>query len=120
MISTPNLADIYSRIVFLFGYTPFSYNPSEFRVAAPFSKLDTNMGHKSVFTYKGFKELLSIHGFEIIRSEGYCYHDPFYIDPCTKKRKREVGFYEIRDVVNKLIPKDMREGMLFICKKVEQ
>jgi len=120
VISTPNLADFYSRLTFLFGYTPFSYNPSKFRVATPFSNLETNMGHKSVFTYKGLRQLLLIHGFKVIKSEGYCYCDRFYIDIDVGKRKREVGFYRFRGIVNKLLPNSMREGMLFISKKVRK
>ena len=120
VISTPNLADFYSRMTFLFGYTPFSYNPSKFRVAAPFSKLNTNMGHKSVFTYKGLKQVLSIHGFEVIKSEGYCYYDCFYLTINPEKRKRQVGFYKFRETLDKLLPKDMEEGMLFICRKVKK
>ncbi len=117
MLSTPNLADLYSRMIFIFGYTPFSYNPSKYRVASPLTKTETDMGHKSVFTYKGLMELLLIHGFKIIKSVGYCYCDSFYgID--SKKEKREVGFFQNRIFVNKLLPKTMREGMLFICKKV--
>ena len=120
MISTPNLADFYSRLIFLFGYTPFSYNPSKFRVAVPFSKLDTNMGHKSVFTYKGLKEILSIHGFEIIKSYGYSYTDSFYINLDRTKRERELGFYRFRRILDKLLPKGCKEGMLFICHKVKR
>jgi len=117
VISTPNLADFYSRLTFMFGYTPFSYNPSKFRVATPFSKLETNMGHKSVFTYKGLKQLLLIHGFEVIKSEGYCYCD---LNADMEKRKREAGFYRFRERVNKLLPNSMREGMLFISMKVRK
>ena len=117
VISTPNLADFYSRLTFLFGYTPFSYNPSKFRVATPFSKLETNMGHKSVFTYKGLRQLLLIHGFEVIKSEGYCYCD---LNADMEKRKREAGFYRFRERANKLLPNSMRKGMLFICRKVSK
>ena len=117
VISTPNLADFYSRLTFMFGYTPFSYNPSKFRVATPFSKLETNMGHKSVFTYKGLRQLLLIHGFEVVKSEGYCYCD---LNADMEKRKREAGFYRFRERVNKLLPNSMREGMLFISMKVRK
>jgi ubiquinone/menaquinone biosynthesis C-methylase UbiE len=119
VISTPNLADIYSRITFSLGYTPFSYNPSKFRVATPFSKIETNMGHKSVFTYKGLKKLLEIHRFNIISSYGYSYTDSFYFETDSEKKNREVGFYEIRKSINNILPKSMREGMLFICNKKE-
>lgn len=118
IISTPNLADFYSRITFLLGYTPFSYNPSKFRVAVPFSKVETNMGHKSVFTYKGLKELLTIHGFNIVGSYSYSYIDSFYFENDLEKMKNEVGFYNVRKMLDRILPKSMGEGMLFICNKV--
>ena len=120
IISTPNLADLYSRISFLFGNTPFFYNPSKFRVATPFCKLNTNMGHKSVFTHKALKQLLSLREFKIIQSEGYCYCDPFYFNVYPGKKKREAGFYGLRKTLDKILPKTMREGMLFICRKVRK
>ena len=120
VISTPNLADFYSRISFLFGNTPFFYNPSKFRVATPFSKFNTNMGHKSVFTHKALKQLLSLHGFKLVKSEGYCYCDRFYFNLNREKRKREAGFYGLRKTLENLLPKSMREGMLFICRKVRK
>lgn len=94
VISTPNLADFYSRITFLFGYTPFSYDPSsKFKVAVPFSKVrDIDRGYKSVFTFKALGELLMIHGFKIIQKEGYCYCDDFYISFDSRRQKREIGF----------------------------
>ena len=117
VISTPNLADFYSRITFLFGYTPFSYDSSKFRIATPFSLFESNRGHKSVFTYKGLKQLLPIYEFKVIRTEGYCYCDRFYLSIDPGKRKREVGFNRFRGVLDKLLPKSMREGVLFICRK---
>jgi len=118
VVSTPNLADFYSRLTFLFGYTPFSYDPSIFRVAIPFSKvIETDRGHKSVFTYKGLKRVLLIRGLEVIKSEGYCYCD---LNADMEKRKREAGFYRFRERANKLLPNSMRKGMLFICRKVSK
>ena len=118
VVSTPNLADFYSRLTFLFGYTPFSYDLSIFRVAIPFSKvIETDRGHKSVFTYKGLKRVLLIRGLEVIKSEGYCYCD---LNADMEKRKREAGFYRFRERANKLLPNSMRKGMLFICRKVSK
>ena len=116
IISTPNLSDFYSRIVFLFGYTPFNYTPSEFRVAVPISKLDTSMGHISVFTYKGFNQLLSIHGLRVLKSGGYFYCDDFHINK-NPISDHGIGLYNIRRMINMILPISMREGMIFICKK---
>lgn len=111
MISTPNLADFYSRLTFLFGYTPYSYNPSKFRVAVPFQKINITAGHKSVFTYKGLKQLLEIHGFRIISASGYHY--------CNEEERSErgVGFIRFRRLMSLILPQGLQEGLLFICKK---
>ena len=36
ILSTPNLADVCSRITFLFGYTPFNYDPSAYKIWIPY------------------------------------------------------------------------------------
>ncbi len=117
IISAANLGDFYSRITFLFGYIPFNYNPSKFRVATPFSKIETNMGHKSVFTFRGLKELLLINRFKILKSYGYSYTSSFYLKLDPEKKRREVGFYRFRRIFVKLLPIGCREGMLFIGRK---
>jgi len=117
IISTPNLSDFYSRIAFLFGFTPFSYNPSKYRVAVPFSKLESNMGHKSVFTHKGLEELLNLYGFRKIKSYGYAYVDSFYLELNPEIRKRQAGFYNIRKLLNLFLPHSMREGIIYIYAK---
>jgi SAM-dependent methyltransferase len=120
VLSTPNLADLYSRITFLLGYTPFSYDPSKLRIASPFSKvIHTDRGHKSVFTFKHLKLLLEIHGFKIIWTKGYPYCDDFYLNLDPKKGGREIGFYKLRKALNVVLPNSLREGMLFICQKPE-
>lgn len=119
IISTPNLSDFFSRITFLFGFTPYSYNPSKYRVAVPFSKLESNMGHKSVFTYKGLEELLLIYKFSKIQSYGYSYADSFYLDLSPEIRKRQAGFFKLRKCINCLLPKSMCEGMLVMYIKKE-
>jgi SAM-dependent methyltransferase len=117
VIATCNLADIYSRLTFLFGYQPFMYNPSRLRIAVPFGRIDTYMGHKSVFTFRGLKDFLRNHGFGIEGSCGYSYAHDVYFGYDSNRRKREVGFYGIRKVLNRVSPKLAREGMLFICRK---
>lgn len=119
ILSTPNLSDFYSRIVFLLGYSPFNYTPSKFRVATPISKLDTSMGHVSVFTYKGLNQLLLIHGFKIIKSDGYFYCDDFYINQ-NPLSTHGVGLYNIRRIINRFLPITMREGMIFLCEKIHR
>lgn len=116
IISTPNLSDFYSRLTFLFGYMPFNYTPSKHRVSVPISKVDTSMGHMSVFTYKGLNQLLSINGFHVIKSDGYVYCDEFHVNKNPLSGKG-VGLYTARRLINKILPISMREGMIFISQK---
>jgi SAM-dependent methyltransferase len=119
IVSTPNLASYLNRLVLLLGFSPYQYTPSRYRVGEVFTTSKSGYGHVSVFTYNGLKELLAIHRFRTVKSCGFSYTDKFYFELDPSKADREVGFYEIRNAISKLLPKSMREGMLFICRKDE-
>jgi len=117
LITSPNLADFYSRLVFLFGYTPYAYNPSiRYKVASPFTKFRTIAGemyipdHKSVFTYKGLKEILRLRGFKVIYEDGFTYAVDCFV--------YGVGKPKIRKIIDRILPKGLKEGILMGCKKV--
>lgn len=73
-LSTPNLASIHNRIALLLGYQPFNVMVS----------LNKSVGHLGLsaggaapdhirfFTLRSLKELLMIHGFEILAVKGSC------------------------------------------------
>jgi len=113
MITTANLATIYNRILLFLGYSPLTYSPAGYRVGLPFPPVKWDLGHKSVFTYKGLRDLLSVYQFETVKSAGFCYYEPFY----TEHERREVGFFRLRMAIDKILPKEMREGMIFLSKK---
>ena len=117
MLAIPNLADLYSRIAFLFGYAPFHYDASTHKVGSLSPIKTTIRGHKSVFTYKGAKELLVSYGFQIVESHGYTYVDPFYWEHGLRDHRREVGYDNMRSVFGAVLPTSLSEGMLFISKK---
>jgi len=117
MLAIANLADLYSRIVFLFGYAPFHYDASTHKVGSLSPIQTTTRGHKSVFTYKGAKELLVSYGFQIVESHGYTYVDPFYWDHGLRDHRREVGYDNVRSMLGAVPPTSLSEGMLFISKK---
>jgi hypothetical protein len=111
------LADIYSRITFLFGYNPFNYDPSAYKFGS-LSKVEiADRGHKSVLTFRGMKGLLGHYGFRIEKSYGYSYIESLYrgLDPQKKER---IGFSNLRGALGSILPVSLSEGMLFICKKV--
>ncbi|MGA2884518.1 MAG: class I SAM-dependent methyltransferase [Halobacteriota archaeon] len=117
ILSTPNLADIYSRITFLLGYNPFNYDPSAYKFGS-LSKVEiADRGHKSVLTFRGTKGLLGHYGFRIEKSYGYSYIESLYrgLDPQKKER---IGFSNLRRALGSILPVSLSEGMLFICKKV--
>jgi len=82
ILSTPNLASIHNRIALLFGFQPFSMNPSHrFRIGHitdtfRLHKYDPDVGvkrefdHIRLFTYRALKDLLKRYGFKVIKSYG--------------------------------------------------
>jgi SAM-dependent methyltransferase len=117
VLSTPNLGDAYSRIAFLFGYTPLNYDPSTCKVGS-FAKIKTtDRGHKSVFTYRAIKELLDSYGFQIIGSSGHPYIEAFYHRHGLRQKEREVGFWRLRMLLGAVLPTSLSEGMILFCRK---
>lgn len=123
IVSTPNLADIGSRMVLLFGGVPFSYDPSKYRVAVPLSPVRGRLGgrdHKSVFTLKALRELLEIHGFHVVGSSGFSYAVELGLQHVSGHEARSIGFRRARLLGNRALPKGMREGLIVVCKKKEK
>lgn len=71
IITTPNLAAWYNRIVFLFGYQPFFTEVSmkDKTIGLSFTRKFTSnreaVGHLRVFTLKAMKEILALYDFKI-------------------------------------------------------
>jgi SAM-dependent methyltransferase len=119
ILSTPNLADLYSRVTFLFGYTPFNYDPSSCKSVA-LSKLGTTTReHKSVFTYKGLLKFLTYNGFQIVESKGYPATDSLYHRLDSTLKERQVGAYRMRRSLGSILPPSLSEQMFFVCEKSE-
>lgn len=122
IITTPNLSCLYNRLLLLFGWSLANYSPSlRFRTGNPFASLYKNgeygdIGdHKSVFTFKGLKNLLQIYGFNIISSRGYSYIENSRKTKTTINRSSSIPFRSIRFAINKMLPYRYKEGMLFVC-----
>jgi len=71
IITTPNLAAWYNRIVFLFGYQPFFTEVSmkDKTIGLSFTRKFTSnreaVGHLRVFTLKAIEEILALYNFKI-------------------------------------------------------
>lgn len=112
VITTPNLACWYNRIFLLFGYSLPNYNAStRHRTGNPFIRPTPNE-HKSVFTFKGLKDSLSIYKFKTIYSAGYYYGSKHY-----GTLRMDGKFYNLRKFSNLILPTTLREGILLIAKK---
>lgn len=117
VVSTVNLSSIYNRVLLLLGFSPLGYSASRHRVGTPFPAIETDLGHKSVFTYRGLRDLLKIHGFKVTESAGFCYYEPFYYAYDESLMDRDVGFYRLRRALDKVLLKSMKEAIWFISKK---
>ncbi len=117
ILATPNLGDIYSRIAFLFGYTPFHYDPSTCKVGSLAKIKTTERGHKSVFTYRAITQLLDYYDFQIVGSSGYPYVESFYHQLGLRQKEREVGFWRLRRLLGAILPTSLSEGIILFCNK---
>lgn len=72
MVATPNIANWFNRIIFLFGYQPFFTEVStvDKTMGLGFTrKLTPNrkpVGHIRCFTLRALKDILELHGFETV------------------------------------------------------
>lgn len=87
ILTTPNISAWFNRIIFLFGYQPFFTEVStvDKTIGLQFTrKLTPNrkpMGHIRCFTLKALKEILEMHGFEIVLVKGNeVYYLPKYMN----------------------------------------
>jgi len=88
VITTPNLAAWFNRLIFLFGYQPFFLEPStkDKTVGLGFTRrLMPNrkpVGHIRCFTLKALKDILVLHGYKIVLVKGNTgYYLPNFMRP---------------------------------------
>lgn len=110
ILSTPNIAAWFNRVIFLFGYQPFFTEVStvDKTIGLSFTrKLTPNrkpMGHIRCFTLKALKEILELHGFEIVLVKGNeVYYLPKYMNLFDKFFKFFPGFASDVTVVGRKI-----------------
>ncbi len=76
VITTPNLSAWFNRIIFLFGYQPFFTEVSTIDKTMGLSftrRITPNrepVGHIRCFTMKALKDILELHGYEIVLVKG--------------------------------------------------
>lgn len=77
ILTTPNLAAWFNRIIFLFGYQPFFMETSTIdkTVGLSFTRKLTKerqvAGHIRVFTLRALKDILTLHKFQCEKIKGY-------------------------------------------------
>lgn len=77
ILTTPNLAAWFNRIIFLFGYQPFFMETSTIdkTVGLSFTRKLTKerqvAGHVRVFTLGALKDILKLHKFQCVKIKGY-------------------------------------------------
>jgi len=100
----------------LFGWSFSNYHASAYKTGNPLLKIspgklwNENL-HKSVFTFKELSQLLANHfGFETVYSDGFSYGN-------KQSTGSDSSFGGIRNFINRLMPKSLREGIVIIAKK---
>lgn len=88
VITTPNLAAWFNRLIFLFGYQPFFLEASTvdktigLKFTRKFTPNKTPVGHTRCFTLKALKDILELHGYQIILVKGNTgYYLPKFMKP---------------------------------------
>jgi SAM-dependent methyltransferase len=72
LITTPNMASWYNRILLLFGYPILGIDLSnEYRYKYPLGVTSIISGHKKLYTLNSLEGLLTYHGFKIVTAKGY-------------------------------------------------
>ena len=111
IISTPNLADIYNRFLLLLGHPLHNYRP----IGAY-----NNQDHITLITKKQMLNLLrDNYLLDVIAVDGYSYLERKIIVETENKHSqsgRKLRF--VRAIVNKVVPLNFREGILYIAKKI--
>lgn len=95
VLTTPNLAAWFNRIIFLFGYQPFFMEVSTIdkTIGLKFTrKLTANrepVGHIRCFTIRALQDLLELHGYKVLLvkgTHGYYFPQPIkFIDTIISK-----------------------------------
>jgi len=106
ILSTPNLAAWYNRILLLFGYQPFWTDSSfKYPYAGKIRKEEGNGQHLRVSTYRSMKALLNLHGYNIKCIKG------------TFAANIEIlSFLGFIEKISWKIP-SLSSDLIFICKK---
>ena len=88
ILTTPNLAAWFNRVIFLFGFQPFFTEVSTIDKTMGLSftrKLTKNrepLGHIRCFTLRALKDILDLHGFRVILVKGSTvYYFPKFMKP---------------------------------------
>lgn len=107
IISMPNLACLFNRISLLFGFGLYNYNPStKYRLGLFLKKPSENPSyHKSVFTIKQLKQLLTIHGFRIVGIDGFSNAYP----------GGNMAMRKLRHICDSILPNSLKESVVIFC-----
>ena len=113
ILTTPNLANIYNRILLLLGQPLYNYRPIG---ASP------NEDHVTLVTKKQMLNLLRKNLLlDVIAVDGYSYIErrltpQIFQLPAHAQSGRKLRF--VRAIVNKVLPLKFKEGILYVAKKI--
>jgi SAM-dependent methyltransferase len=109
ILTTPNLASIYNRLLLLLGYPLYNYNPID------------PTEHRVVLTCKQLTDLLTGQGFKVCYFYGFSYAEKSLVN--ASKINLNPGSYKlayVRRALNPFLPVTQKEGLIFVCQKSEE
>lgn len=110
IITTPNLANLYNRILLLIGKPLYNYRPLG---------ILPHDDHITLVTVQQMVNLLNkILGLEMCAIKGYSYYEQqIGIVPESPYAKSGIKLRHIRGIANKLLPLNFKEGILYVATK---
>ncbi len=111
IITTPNLANIYNRILLMFGKSLYNYRPLG---------ILPGDDHITLVTQKQMINLLHNHlHLELCQVQGYSYYErKIGIVPESPYARSGIKLRFIRGIINKVVPLSFKEGLLYIARKI--
>lgn len=110
IITTPNIANIYNRLLLLFGEPLYNYRP--------LGMLPSD-DHITLVTKQQMIRLLRLElNLDIYQVKGYSYYEKeIGIQPESPFARSGIRLRHLRSIVNKILPTNFKEGLVYVARR---